>query len=252
MYINVNKINIYFEKYGNSKKTILILPGWGNTRETFYYLIKHLKDKFTIYILDYPSFGNSPPLNKEYTLDDYTILIKYFLKLNNIYNPIIIAHSFGGRITSLLISKYKIKVDKIILIDVAGIKRRKKLKVYLKEKIYKLLKKCTYLFPPLKQEELRQKLLLKYGSKDYINIPTTMYKTFQNIIHLDLRKYYQKINNETLIIWGSNDKDTPLKDGKYLNKVIKNSALIIYKSAEHFAYLNYPYLTLEIINKFLD
>ena len=78
-----------------------------------------------------------------------------------------------------------------------------------------------------------------------------MYKTFQNIIHLDLRKYYQKILNETLILWGSNDKDTPLKDGKYLNKVIKNSALIIYKNAEHFSYLNYPYLTLEIINKFL-
>ena len=53
------------------------------------------------------------------------------------------------------------------------------------------------------------------------------------------------------LIWGSNDKDTPLKDGKYLNKVIKNSTLIIYKSAEYFFYLNYPYLTLEIINKFL-
>ena len=40
MYFNLNKKDkIYFEKIGNSNKTILILPGWGNTRETFKYII---------------------------------------------------------------------------------------------------------------------------------------------------------------------------------------------------------------------
>ncbi len=252
MYDTYKNLTYYYEKYGNNKKSILILPGWGNTRETFYYLIHELQNKYSIYIVDYPGFGNTNQLKEEWYLEDYTEWIIDFIKRNGIHNPHIIAHSFGGRITSLLISKYHIKIDKVLLIDVAGIKRRKPIKTIIKEKIYKILKKCTYLFPPIKQEELRQKLLLYFSSEDYKNIPLSMQKTFQNIIKKDLRKYYKSISNETLLIWGEKDKDTLIRDGYYLNKIIKNSALIIYKGAEHFSYLNNPYLTLNIINNFFN
>lgn len=243
-------ISIYYEIHGNSNKSILILPGWGNTRNTFLNIINLLKDTYKIYIVDYPSFGNSPIPNKELTIYDYTELIYNFIKDNNINNPIIIAHSFGGRISSILISKYKLKVNKLILIDVAGIKRIN-IKLFIKTKLYKLLKKLTYLLPKKIQINTRNKLLNKFSSMDYKDIPNIMKKTFQNIIKEDLRKHYKSISVETLIIWGDKDKDTPLKDAKYLNKVIKNSGLIIYKNANHFSYLNYPYLTNSILENYL-
>lgn len=245
-----NNIKIYYETYGNSNKTILILPGWGNTRNTFINIINLLKDKYKVYIIDYPSFGNSPIPNKELTIYDYTELMYNFIKDNNINNPVIIAHSFGGRISSLLISKYKLKVNKLILIDVAGIKRIN-LKLFLKTRLYKLLKRLTYLLPKNIQVNIRSKLLSKFSSTDYKNIPNIMKKTFQNIIKVDLKNCYKQISTETLIIWGDKDEDTPLKDGKYLNKIIKNSGLIIYKNANHFSYLNYPYLTNKILEKYL-
>jgi pimeloyl-ACP methyl ester carboxylesterase len=251
MYYEYNDIGIYYEKYGNKDSNILILPGWGNTRSTFTNIINNLLDDYSIFILDYPSFGNSKNINKELTIYDYAELINNFIKDNNINNPIIIAHSFGGRITSLLVTKYKLKVDKIILIDVAGIKRRKKLKVYIKERIYKLLKKLSIFLPKIKKEAYIQKLLAVFASNDYKNIPRELQKTFQNIIREDLRKYYKQISNETLLIWGEDDKDTPLKDGIYLNKVIKNSALIVYKNSGHYSYLNNIYKTNLIIKSFI-
>ena len=48
MYLNINNINLYYEKYGTKEQTIVILPGWGDTRKTFDYLINYLKDYFTI------------------------------------------------------------------------------------------------------------------------------------------------------------------------------------------------------------
>ncbi len=245
-----NDLSIYYETYGNSKKTILILPGWGNTRNTFINIINLLKDKYKIYIIDYPSFGNSPIPNKELTIYDYADLIYNFIKDNNINNISLIAHSFGGRISSILISKYKLKVKKLILFDVAGIKRFN-LKLFMKNKLYKLLKKLTYLLPKLKQEKYRQILLSKFSSIDYRNIPNTMRLTFQNIIKVNLSKYYKSIETDTLIIWGENDLDTPLKDAYYLNKIIKNSGLIIYKNSNHFSYLDNPYLTNKILEKYL-
>ena len=252
MYYKSKKISFYYEKVGESKNTIIILPEWGDTRKTFDFLIKNLKNNYTIYIVDYPNFGNSKPLKEELTIYDYTDAIKKLIKKEKIKNPNIIAHSFGGRITSILVGKYKIEVNKIILIDVAGIKRRKKLVIFIKEKIYKLLKKCLLIFPKNKKEKYKQKLLTLFSSKDYNDIPSIMKKTFQNIIKEDLRKYYKKIENETLIIWGEKDIDTPLKDGIYLRKNIKNSALIIYKNSSHFSYLDYPIKTQKIIESFFD
>ena len=64
MYFNTKSMSIYYEKHGTiSDKTILILPGWGNTRSTFTNIINFFKNDYTIYIIDYPGFGNSkiPP-----------------------------------------------------------------------------------------------------------------------------------------------------------------------------------------------
>lgn len=250
MIFKTKKISFYYEKYGNNTKTIVILPGWGNTRKTFDYFIYYLMNYYTIYILDYPGFGLSNIPKEELTLDDYSISIKKWFEKEKIINPIIIAHSFGGRITALLVTKYNIKVDRILLIDVAGIKRRKTLKIFLKEKIYKFLKKIRVLLPKKLQKKYLSILINYFSSNDYKELPSNMKKTFQNIINLDLKNYYQKINNKVLIIWGKDDQDTPLKDAYLLNKIIKNSECIIYQKASHYSYLKYPYLTLNIIISF--
>ena len=251
MFYNKDNLTIYYEKYGNGKDNILILPGWGHTRNTFIYLINYLKNNYTIYIVDYPGFGNSPIPNKTLIINDYTSLINNFIKEKEISNPTIIAHSFGGRITSLLLTKYNLNINRLILIDVAGIKHHKKLNIYLKEKIYKLLKKISYLLPRKKQEKYRQKLLSIFASQDYKSIPPIMQKSFQNIIKVDLKKYYQKITQKTLILWGEKDKDTPLKDAYFLKKHLKNSELITYKNSTHYSYLDNIYLTNIIIEAFL-
>ena len=147
--------SIYFEKYGDKNQVILILPGWGNTRETFNNIINYFKENYTIYILDYPGFGKSKIINKELTIYDYAYLIKDFIENQKINNPIIIAHSFGGRITSIL-NNY-IKIKKIILIDVSGIKRLN-IKVKIKTYIYKLLKLLINLLPKKKQKYYKEKL----------------------------------------------------------------------------------------------
>ena len=62
-----------------------------------------------------------------------------------------------------------------------------------------------------------------------------MQQTFKNIVNEDLTPYLKQINTETLIIWGEQDLDTPLNDAKKINKLIKNSALIIYPNASHYS-----------------
>ena len=250
MYLNINNLNIYYEKYGTSKQTILILPGWGNNRETFNYLINFLKNFFTIYILDYPGFGKSQLPNSDLTIYDYTNLIYQFIIKLKINNPIIIAHSFGGRITSLL-TTYNLKIKKLLLIDIAGLKPKFNLYLFIKTKLYKLLKKIV-IFLPLKFKNKYQTYLFNlFASSDYQQLDKSLLKTFQNIISVDLTPYFSKINLETLIIWRKNDNITSLKEGYKINKLIKNSVLIPIENTKHFPYLENSYLVNKIIYEYL-
>lgn len=246
MYYMKNNIKLFYEIYGKeNKKEILILSGWGNTRKTFTSLIDTLKKNYKVYIFDYPGFGESPFPNKDLDIYDYSNLIYEFIKDNSIEKPSIISHSFGGRISIILTGLYKVKIDKLILIDIAGI-RRKSIKRSLKTVIYKLRKKLV-IFKKNKLKYLNN-LRNKYSSTDYNSLNKNMYITFKNIINEDLRKYIKHIKTKTLIIWGKQDEDTPVKDGYYLNKKIKNSQLIIYIKASHFVYLEEK----DVENKILD
>ena len=55
----------------------------------------------------------------------------------------------------------------------------------------------------------------------------------------------------TLLVWGTEDKDTPIYMAKKLNKLIKDSAIIRFEECGHFCYLQKPdYFNKIVINFF--
>lgn len=252
MSMNYHDLSLFYEVYGTGKETVVILPGWGETKNTFQEIIRILSIDYTVYIVDYPGFGNSPFPHRDLTMEDYTELIIAFLTDQQIKQPNIIAHSFGGRIAILLTSKYAIRINKLILMDSAGIKPRMTLKKLLRRKTYHLLQSLSNLLPKKWRQKAKHKLFTTFSSSDYQNLTSAMRPTFQNIINFDLTYYLPHIATETLLLWGANDRDTPLKDGLKMQKKIANSELIIFPRSGHFCYLENPYVIIRIILQFLE
>jgi len=251
MQITINDINLYYEKYGDGKRNLLILPGWGNTRKTFNYMINFLKKYATVYILDFPGFGNTNFPKRDLNIYDYGYLIKDFIKIASIDDPIIISHSFGCRVLFVLMGFLNYHPKKALIMNGAGLKRPKALRTTLKIYLYKLLKLFKYFLKKEKQEEYLNKLRNKFSSKDYNELDISMRKTFNNIIKEDLSPFLKNIKTETLLIWGEDDIDTPLSDGKKMRKLLDNSALITLKKTGHFSYLENPDLINNIIYEFI-
>lgn len=228
--INEIKLNYKKEGIGNN---IIFLHGWGSNKETFDNVVNHLKEEFCCYQIDLPGFGESS-INEALSLADYTNILRQFILKENILNPILIGHSFGGRIAIHYSSLYDIR--KLVLIDSAGV-RRFNLKVYLKIKLYKLCKKF--------------RIKNKLGSNDYKNSSDVLKGTMNKIVPVDLRDKMRIINCDTLILWGELDSTTPLKDGKLMHKLISKSTLIVIPKAKHFPYIEkYRYFML-MLNSFL-
>ena len=237
MFFEFKGKKVYYEVTGDTGDWIIFLHGWGGSVKSFFGVVQMFENNRCLN-LDFPPFGMSEEMTEVWNLEDYALMLKALVDFLEIKKMKIIAHSFGGRVAILFSSLYNNKVDRLILIDSAGIKPKKNLIVAFKIFKFKFLKKIGF----------KQK---NKGSQDYRNLSDKMKKTFINIINRHLENECVKITCPTLIIFGENDKATPVYMAKKLNALIKDSALIIFKNAGHFAYLDNFYEFIEISKHFM-
>lgn len=247
MIYKYDNMSINYQIYGQGKSLIL-LHGWGLNFHTFDYLIEYLKEDYTVFAIDLPGFGQSDqPLNS-YNLSQYVKFLSLFITELQIEKPIILGHSFGGRIAIKYVASNNEYVDKLILVDSAGIKKHKTIKQTISIIRYKLLKK----YYKIKKDATKYNQLIKAtGSNDFINASNIMKGTMSKVIKEDLRKYVKKIKVETLLIWGKDDKETPYKDALYMSKHIKNCGLVTFENCGHFPYLEKKKYFHIVIGKYL-
>ena len=93
--------------------------------------------------------------------------------------------------------------------------------------------------PPLQKpmRALQEQLIQAYGSRDYAALSQTMRPTFVKIISEDLTPLLPQIKAPTLLIWGSNDTETPLWMGQTMEKEIVDAGLVVFDGGSHFAFL---------------
>lgn len=237
MFLEIDGMKLFYKKSGSGKKVVL-LHGWGGQADSFLPVFNYLSTNFEVYAIDFPGFGQSDPPSSPWNVTDYmNMLVKIFDALN-IDKANLIGHSFGGRVSILFSALHGDRVDKVVLTDAAGLIPKRSWKYYLKVYKFKLMKKLFITFTPgeNKQEKL-DKFYSKYGSKDYQN-SGNLRQTFVKVVNQDLRGYLPQIKASTLLIWGSEDMDTPLYFGKIMEAEIPDAGLVVFEGAGHFAYLD--------------
>lgn len=246
MIVKINDIQVNYTKTGSGEKTVILMHGWGQNIEMMAPIAEHLKSSFTVYNIDLPGFGKSS-LPKEISgVEEYTHMLKQFININNISNPIIIAHSFGVRIALLYASENP--VYKLILTGGAGIRPKRGLKYYVRTYVYKLGKIALSL-PGL--SKLKEQFQKNSGSEDYRALSGVMRDSFVKIVNLDLTPVLKNIKAETLLVWGENDDATPLWMGKVMEKEINDAGLAVFENDGHYAYWNQMSRFLSVIDIFL-
>ncbi len=77
----------------------------------------------------------------------------------------------------------------------------------------------------------------RIGSEDYQRADS-LRGTFVKVVNEDLKPFLPRIENQTLLIWGENDKSVPVSDAREMKNLIPNSTLKIIKQAGHFPFLD--------------
>lgn len=235
MFLKIDGLDIFYKKAGRGPK-VLLLHGWGGCADSFLPVFNYLSSGFEVYAIDFPGFGKSTAPDGAWGVDDYADITLKFLKALGIEKTHIIAHSFGGRVTIVLSALHPEVVDKIVLVDSAGLIPKRTFKYYMKVYRFKLLKMLYMLLVGGSREEKLERLYAKYGSRDYREAGG-LRGTFVKVVNQDLRKYLPLIKSPTLLVWGENDKETPLYFARIMEKEIPDAGLVVFKGAGHFSYL---------------
>lgn len=238
-------LKLYYEKIGEGDP-IVFLHGWGCSLEVFKSIISNVCKKYAVYLIDLPGFGKSDEPDVALDVKGVADVIHSFVIQYKLHGIILVGHSYGGRVAAEFVYKYN-NVSKLILIDSAGIKRFS-FKKLLKIRLYKVKK---WFYKVSKNVMKYNNLVANSGSVDYVNSSFVMKEMLVYAVNYDQRSIFKNINCETLIIWGANDKSTPLKDGKLISKLVKNSELVVIPESCHFPFLDNYYYFIKVFEGYL-
>lgn len=236
--------------FGSHKPPILLIHGWGQSHAFWNSLVPTLQKDFTVHTLDLPGFGKSQEPSRVWNVHDYAHFISIFIKSLKIENPVIMGHSYGGRLAIAYAAQFPVK--KLVLYSTGGgLPEKNVLKCIYRRVIVRIFK---YIIPntlykfqssAFKPTSYTNSLIIdRRRSRVMLDIYTAMPEL--QISELAM------IKTKTLIIMGDKDVICNPKNGDILTEMIVGSSLVKFSSSTHFAHLEEPKKFSEVLNSFLE
>ena len=252
----INGTEINYRISGNGESCVLLLHGWGCDMKMMQPVANALEKNHRVMLIDFPGHGESGRPPEPWGVPEYAECLDKLLEKLHFAPCDVIAHSFGCRVAAWIEVHHPEMFKRIVFTGAAGIRKKPSPESVKRTARYKKLKGICQLFSQIPiariaAKALENKLVRKYGSKDYNALDEEMRKTFVKVINQDLSPLYKQFTSSTLLIWGDADTETPLWMAKEMSRDIPDAGLIILEGGTHFAYLEQIQRFNTIVSHFL-
>lgn len=235
-FVEVDGLRIRVERAG-AGHPVLLLHGWGASAEAMRMIAEDLARNYDVAALDFPGHGKSSPPPEPWRVSNFTALTLKVMDQLGLKQPHVIAHSFGGRVVIKLAAENPQRISRLVLTGAAGLPperthgQRARLKVAgIGKRVKRTLGDTSV------SRWLESRWVHHVASADYQAASGTMRGTLVNIVAEDLSDWLPRIEAPTLLIWGAEDRDTPLSSGQRMAALIPSSELVVLEGGGHFAY----------------
>ena len=245
-------INYYVDENQGADTNLLFLHGWRSEGKIWNTIVESIKTTLpnfalNFYLIDLPGFGKSQVPDHALTLENYASFVEEFIYKLKLKNIILIGHSHGGETSINIASTNPEWLKKLVIVDSSGIRSDNK-DIKTKNLVAKVVKP---LFKPKFMQPLRKRIYKSMGAEDYLETPY-LRDTFLNLIKYEVYNDLPKIKVPTLLIWGEDDMDTPVENGKLMHDNIKDSRFIVLQNAGHFSFLDQKLEFVEALLAFIQ
>jgi pimeloyl-ACP methyl ester carboxylesterase len=258
-YIQVSGNRIRFVEKGKGSPVILI-HGLGASLEWWQLNIDRLSEGYRVIALDFLGFGLSAKPSTAFGLELASEFMRSFLDALALPHASLVGNSLGGLIALYAASRMPERVDKLVLVDNAGLGQKLSLLLRLGsvwpvgELALSLRNRLTVRaflsrlvhdskkVPP----QLIDCVLMMFGLPQSAKVCLQVLRTGVNLkgikkeIRCLLQEAASSLPHETLIIWGAEDRITPLSQAHVGKELIRNSSLRVIENCGHIPQVECP------------
>jgi pimeloyl-ACP methyl ester carboxylesterase len=233
-------LNIRYIEAGQGP-TVILLHGLGSVKEIWAANIGALSAKYHVYALDQIGFGHSDKPLLEYKITTFVDFLHAFMQAQNLNKATLVGNSLGGWIAIDFAVRHPQMVDKIVLVDSAGLPFEKPITVDLNPAslgdMRTLLESIFYDKKMVTEEFALQAFTNHVRNNDGFTIQRTLAGFAQNQFE-DAK--LSTIHAPALVVWGRQDELIPVSSGEKLRDGIPGAKLVVYEQCGHVPQLEKP------------
>jgi pimeloyl-ACP methyl ester carboxylesterase len=239
---NLAGVAMHYYCAGRRGTPVVLIHGLGSCAETWAALIPMLSKEFLVYAPDLPGFGRTPLAPEGTNIRTHVLYLERFLDALGYPRVTLVGNSLGGWIATRFAVEHPERVDRLYLLNSAGLRRENSHSPYAEDRIaarHSLEHMMGFSLPV-------PKFVLDAMVR---NSQTPAYAGF--IRGYDPREELDSVLADvhvpTTIIWGEQDNLLPLICAYDLHSGIANSELVLLPQVGHMPQIQAPVKVARII-----
>ncbi len=217
---------------------LVVLHGWGQSKKDWDNIVSMFPEN-QITVLDLPGFGSEPLVSPDWGIPEYATWVEKKITEMNEKEIVLIGHSFGGRIASMVAMKNPSWLKALILYAAPCI-YRPSFTILFKIRVYKILKALGLKKKKTSNTELNSAEEEGLG------------KIFRKAVVFDQTETLKEISIPTLILWGENDSVSSVEIGKEMDELIPHSKLTTLQNLGHNIHIENPTLFYGTVKNYVE
>ncbi len=200
---------------GSGPPEVLALHGWGRTHEDFLGVL----DGFAAVAVDLPGFGATPPPSAVWGAHEYAAALVPILR-DFETPPVVIAHSFGGRVAVCLGATHPELIAGLLIIGAPLVRPPDQAKKQppFRYRAVKFLRGLR-LIPESRLEAARH----RYGSADYRAASGVMRDILVRVVNESYEPQLRSLSVPVHLLWGGDDTAAPVSGARLAKAVLDDA-----------------------------
>lgn len=215
---------LFGSTFGGEPSRVLALHGWGRSHRDFSAVLEGL-DAVAV---DLPGFGASPPPERAVGAHGYAELVAPVLSRFD-RPPVVVGHSFGGRIAVALEADAPGSFAGMVLTGVPLVRRASSSRIPLGYRVIKAANRIGIVSDERLERERRSR-----GSADYRSATGVMRDVLVTVVNESYESELSTIDLPVRLLWGKNDTEVPVEVAERAMEILgKRSSLAIVEHGGH-------------------
>ena len=251
-FIEVDGLRVHYQEAGaKSDPALMLVHGFCASKLVWNDVLMPLvAEGYRVVAPDLVGFGFSEkPRDGAYTIESQARMIVRLMDELGIERAAFVGSSYGGAISATCALNYPERVERLVLVDAVindEVKEQKLLRLAAAPVMGDLLSPLVLGSPRLMRWRMRQtysngnarlfddeRLNTQHLPLRSADTQRAVLQTLRNWDAAHVERDAHRITQPTLLIWGEDDRDTPLRHGERLHAEIPHSRLIVFPACGH-------------------